>query len=124
MTPKLGKQFLIVLSVSPCTPDRLRTFVPAIKSLLERLSTGAIEQLFRSMSADHFGYLIRSQFVAHQILAAIETAQKDSVIFDVHIVPPFLTNMTASLSWNWEQMWPPNVGSHDNKLGSNVTDAG
>jgi hypothetical protein len=46
------------------------------------------------------------------------------VIFDDHIVPPFLTNMTASLSWNWEQMWPPNVDSHDHKLGSNVTDAG
>ena len=67
MTPKLGKQFLIVLSVSPCIPDRLRMFVPAIKSLLERLSTGAIEQLFRSMSADHFGYLIRSKFVANRL---------------------------------------------------------
>jgi len=25
---------------------------------------------------------------------------------------------------NWDQMWPPNVDSHDHKLGSNVTDAG
>jgi hypothetical protein len=89
---KEGKQFLVLVSVSPCTPARLETFIPGLKGLLEKISVAPIEQFFRAMSADHFGYLIRSKLVAQAILAAIETPQKESISLRNDIIPPFLTN--------------------------------
>ena len=95
MADKEGKQFLVLLSINPCTPARLLQLVPALKSLLEEVSTQPIEQLFRSMGGDHFGYLIRSKMAARQILAAIETPQKWPVRREVEIREPFSTGKDA-----------------------------
>jgi hypothetical protein len=87
-----GKQFLVMLSISPATPDRLISLVPALKSFLGRISIEPIEQLFRSVGADHFGFLIRSRLVAGQILAAIESPQKQSWEPGFQPIEPFLTS--------------------------------
>jgi hypothetical protein len=92
MPDRPSKQFLILLSISPATPDRIRLLVPALKNFLERISTEPVEQLFRSMGADHFGYLIRSQSNAPQILAALETPQKHEWEKNFRPIEPFLTN--------------------------------
>jgi len=89
---KQGKQYLILLSVSPATPNRLVSFVPALKDFLERISTEPIEQMFRSIGADHFGYLIRWRLVAPQILAALQAPQKHPWEKGFKPTEPFLTN--------------------------------
>lgn len=92
---KHGKRYLILLSISPSTPERLRVIVPSLKAVLERISTEVIEQLFRSVGADHFGYLIRSKLVAQQILSIIETPQREDIGLTGTLTPPFLTRQDS-----------------------------
>jgi hypothetical protein len=96
MPDKQGKKFLILLSVSPATPDRLSVLVPALKGFLERISTEPVEQLFRAVGADHFGYFIRSRLVAPQILAALEAPQKHPWERGFQPIEPFLTNQDSA----------------------------
>lgn len=76
MADKEGKQFLVLLSINPSTPQRLALLVPKLKEVLDRISVEAVEQLFRSLGADHFGYLIRSKMAAGVIHSIIETPQR------------------------------------------------
>lgn len=66
-------KFLVIVSVNPATVERLKGIVPGLKSELERLSDAGIEEAFRSVTADIFGYVIRSKLKAGQIRAAIES---------------------------------------------------
>jgi len=61
------------------------------------MSTEPIEQAFRSVTADMFGYFIRTKLVARQIAAAIESPGKQAWIYDKTTVPPFLNNQDAIL---------------------------
>lgn len=71
------RRYLVLLQLGNASPDRLKTVVPGLKSVLERLSTEPIEQAFRSATADIFGYFIRSKRNATQISATIESPAKD-----------------------------------------------
>jgi hypothetical protein len=75
---KEGKQFLVVLQLGKADVQRLQSLVPKLKKHLESLSNEPIEQVFRSVSADIFGYAIRSKLAAGQIAASIETPERDS----------------------------------------------
>ncbi len=73
-----SRRYLVIVSLSNTTPLRLQNLVPQLQDLLRGLSTEPIEQVFRSVNADVFGYLLRSKLVAGQVRAAIETPQRDS----------------------------------------------
>lgn len=90
MSEKTGKQYLVLFSLDPSTPNRLRGTMPLLTKTLERLSTEPIELFFRSLGADHFGYLIRSKIVPGQILAVIESPERGFVGLRMND-PPFLT---------------------------------
>jgi hypothetical protein len=76
---KDGKQFLVLFRISPCTPARVGVIFPRLKEIMEKVSLAPVEQLFRSIGADTFGYLIRSKLKAGHILSIIETPQKDFI---------------------------------------------
>jgi len=84
-----GKQFLVILSILPANPTRLSTLVPALKSVLEQISIEPIEQLFRSATADCFGFLIRSRMNPAQIIAIIQSPQKHPWQKNFQPVEPF-----------------------------------
>lgn len=78
MADKVGNQFLVLLKISPCDYERLQVFTPALRELLARISTEPIELFFRSENYDVFGFFIRSKLRAGQILAAVESPQRES----------------------------------------------
>lgn len=84
---KAGKQFLIVIQLGNTEVSRLQSLVPRLQEHLARISTEPVEQAFRSVTADLFGYVIRSRMVAGQIAASIETPQKDDSLFAPTVSP-------------------------------------
>lgn len=65
-------RYHVIVKLSAADPLRLQKLVPALQAALDRISIAPVEQVFRSATADVFGYFIRSNLRAHQILAAIE----------------------------------------------------
>jgi len=53
------RRYLIIFSLNPATPQRLKEFVPEAQNLLHRLSAGSMELAFRSTNADTFGWVIQ-----------------------------------------------------------------
>ena len=94
MADKSGtRRYLVILSLKSTEPARLQTLVPTLKEVLSNVSTEPIEQVFRSVKADVFGFFIRSRLVAGQIVAAIESPGKDQWLRDHDRIPdiaPFL----------------------------------
>ena len=86
-------RWLVIVSANPATPARLAQIVPALLSTLDRMAEGPVEQAFRSLHADHFGFLMRSRHKAHQINDTLRTPAKGSAWFGGEgWVEPFLTN--------------------------------
>lgn len=73
MAGKEGVQYAVILSINPSTPDRLQHLVPELMKVLQHVSTEVVEPLFRSVGADHFGFLIRSKMKPGHISAIIES---------------------------------------------------
>lgn len=71
--PSDTRRYLVLVQMGESSPQRLQMVVPRLQETLQRISTAGTEQLFRSITADYFGYLIRSKMNAHQIAAAIES---------------------------------------------------
>lgn len=94
MADKSGtRRYLVILSLKSTEPARLQTLVPTLKEVLSNVSTEPIEQVFRSVTADVFGFFIRSRLVAGQIVAAIESPGEDQWLRDHDRIPniaPFL----------------------------------
>ena len=72
MTKEL-KRFLVIVQLGNTHIDRLKTLIPTLQDALGRLSVKAPEQAFRSIGADQFGYIIKTDRVARQIKAALES---------------------------------------------------
>lgn len=94
MADKSGtRRYLVIINLKSAEPARLQTIVPPLKIVLSSVSTEPIEQVFRSVTADVFGFFIRSRLVAGQIVAAIESPGKKSWQRDDDRIPdiaPFL----------------------------------
>ncbi len=94
MADKSGtRRYLVILNLKSTEPARLQTLVPSLKDVLSNVSTEPIEQVFRSVRADVFGFFIRSRLVAGQIVAAIQSPGKKSWQQDNDRIPdiaPFL----------------------------------
>src|SRR5690606_25447387 len=75
----------------PATSERLADFVPKAKLVLSNLSSSVIEQAFRSMQADIFGWVIKSKRNVHQILKLLENPT-DVPYPAKPLGEPFLTN--------------------------------
>lgn len=67
------KKFLVILRLADASASRLVELVPALQRCLDKLSSGDMEQVFRSTTADVFGYFIQTKLNSGQILAAIES---------------------------------------------------
>ena len=85
------RRYLVILSLSDTTPQRLETAVPHLRDILARLSTTAPETAFRSKKADMVGFFIRSTKVAAQISARLESPGKESFYADTPIEEPPLS---------------------------------
>ena len=70
------RRYLVILSLKTTEPARLQALVPSLKEVLSSVSREPIEQVFRSVTADVFGFFIRSRLAAGQIVAAIESPGK------------------------------------------------
>ncbi len=70
------RRYLVIVELSDTAIERLQILVPRLQNILARLSTEPPQQAFRSVSADMFGYFIRSTLVAGQISARIESPGK------------------------------------------------
>lgn len=79
------RRFLVILSLFDTAPTRIQNVVPVLKRILERLSPDGYEQAFRSITADAFGYLIKTHLSVSQIRATIESP-------DDNVGWPFLNN--------------------------------
>lgn len=77
MAEREAYRYLAIVLVTPATPERLVTLVPALVKILEEISVEPILQVFRSATADHFGYFLRSKLAAREIRALIESPDKD-----------------------------------------------
>lgn len=67
------KRFLVIIQLGNTHIDRLKSLIPTLQDALARLSTKAPEQAFRSVGADQFGYIIKTDRVPRQIKAALES---------------------------------------------------
>lgn len=67
------RRFLVIVRVANPSPANLAVLVPELQAALGRMSSAPIEQAFRSVGADIFGYFMLSKLNAHQILARIES---------------------------------------------------
>lgn len=65
------KKFLVTIQLADASPQNLAIVAPRINKELGRLSRAPIELAFRSKSGDLFGYVVASERVAGQILAAV-----------------------------------------------------
>ena len=70
-------RYLVILNLKSTEPTRLQTLVPSLKEVLSNVSTEPIEQVFLSVTADVFGFFVRSRLVAGQIVAAIQSPGKN-----------------------------------------------
>ena len=69
-----ARQYAVIVQLGRNTsPQRLAEMIPRLRDQLSALSEGPPEQLLRSVTADLFGWLIRSKMTAPQIHAAIES---------------------------------------------------
>jgi hypothetical protein len=73
MAERESRQYLVIVALYRYDASRLAEAGPGLMKVLERLSTEPVEQAFRSVNRDVFGYLIRSDLVARQILSAVES---------------------------------------------------
>jgi len=64
-------QFLIIVQLGNTEPARLQEVVPEVKLILEKLSSEPLEIAFRAISADIFGFLVRTTRAARQLEAAL-----------------------------------------------------
>lgn len=86
-------RYLVILHLNDSSVDRLRTLIPSLQKVLERISIAPTEQLFRSVTADVFGYLITSRLEPGQISAAIESPnRKHRDLNEPGAIDPFMTN--------------------------------
>ena len=92
-----GTRFLVIVKLGNADKARLRTLVPKLQTVLKRVSTEPYEQLFRSVKADTFGYLIRAKITAREILAVIESPHRGSIMTAEQITAPFLDNDDATV---------------------------
>lgn len=83
-----GKQYLVVIQLINTTPERLlkraADIMPKIKETLRSISTEPIESAFHSVTADLFGFGLRSERDPYQIRALLESPSehvKYGVIF-------------------------------------------
>ena len=67
------RRYHVIIKLQAADPQRLVQIVPRLQAALERASVSNIEQVFRSATADIFGYFIQSKLSAQQVLVAIET---------------------------------------------------
>ena len=66
-------RYLVLVKLHDSSPAKLVKLVPRLQEQLSRLSKATPEQVFRSATADVFGYFISSTLKARQIVAAIES---------------------------------------------------
>ena len=87
------RRYLVILNLESTELARLQTLIPSLEAVLSNVSTEPIEQVFRSVTADVFGFFIRSRLVAPQIVAAIQSPGKNRWQQDNDRIPdiePFL----------------------------------
>ena len=72
-----AKRYLVLVQLGDTNPQRLKTVVPDLLTILNYVSTDKAEQLFRAVQADVFGYLIKSTLRPTRIVKEIESPGKD-----------------------------------------------
>lgn len=106
------RRYLVVLRLGDTAAERLTILVPSLKAVLESLAVGPIEQAFRSVSADVFGYFVRSKLNSAQIHAAIQSPGPES--WERHSrkpdIGPFLDNKDALLIVELGEDWLVGIG--------------
>jgi hypothetical protein len=68
-----GNRYLVIVSVGNASAANLMKVVPKVKEALTKLSSEPLEQAFRAVSGDTFGFFIRSQRQPGQIVAALQS---------------------------------------------------
>ncbi len=86
-----ARRYLVIISLSDTAPQRLRSLAPHLQDILARLSTEAIEIAFRSVTADMFGFFVRSTLAADQIIARLESPGREGFYEDDSVEEPGLT---------------------------------
>lgn len=87
-----ARRYLVMLSASPATPERMRSIVSNLLVMLTKLSIDEPLLAFRSMGADYFGYFIKAKkFNSHQIRSLIESPGRWRARPDESQVMPFLS---------------------------------
>ncbi len=66
-------RYLVVVQLIDTRPSRLSELVPRLQDQLTQLSKTPIEKVFRSATADLFGYFIKTNMKAVQISAALQS---------------------------------------------------
>lgn len=96
MPEKERRRYLVLLQLGDAAPARLKTLVPSLTTALQKISGGNFEQVFRSVTADAFGYFVQTHLNAGQLYAALESPTKGDWIYEDRIdVAPFLSNTDA-----------------------------
>ena len=76
--PNETNRFLVILRMGSATQERLGEVVRPFQEMLQWMSTEPIEQTFRSVTADIFGYVLRSRLPVGVIRANLESPGKKS----------------------------------------------
>ncbi len=84
------RRYLVIVSLSDSTPQRLGVIVPWLQDVLAQISTDTLEMAFHSMTRDIFGYFVKSSGTAGQIKARLESPGKQSFQPSTEIEQPML----------------------------------
>ncbi len=76
MDPR-AKRYQVIVKLDSSDLKRVSNLVPRLNSELSRIAQGPIELVFRSATADLFGYFVCSTLSASKILATMQTPARD-----------------------------------------------
>jgi hypothetical protein len=72
------RRYLIILQLGQTSPERLQQLAPRLQKVLSKYSSQPVEPAFRCITADTFGYLIRSSADARIICSGIKSPDPGS----------------------------------------------
>lgn len=105
MTDESKRYLAIVQLKSDSTLQRIANNVPKIKTIIERHSSGEMEQAFRSNDGQLFGFFYKSRLPGDMFRAEFEksdgTITGDSLL--VLEAGPLTTAQGFSRAWTWLQ---------------------
>jgi hypothetical protein len=93
MPERKERRFLVIVSVKDCSQQHLSQVVPLILRTLGEVAIGPVEQVFRALQADIFGYFLRSRSSAREIRQRLEAPGNARIGAQLSAADmPFLTN--------------------------------